>query len=75
MHMLALDNKLIVHLSRAIQIAALQWDNAFTKVLAKYANYVNVFSYDLAIKLPKSININNYAIKQVEEKEPPYGPI
>ncbi len=38
-----------IHLSRAAQIAALQWNKAPTKIPAKYSDSVNIFSTDLAM--------------------------
>lgn len=39
-----------VYPSRIYQIAALQWDKASTKVSAKYADYVDIFLFNLAIE-------------------------
>ena len=64
-----------MHPSRAAQIAALKQDETFIKVSSKYTNYADVFSFDLAIKLPENIGINNYAIKLEKRKQPLYRPI
>ena len=64
-----------IHLSREAQISALIQDKASTKVPPKYANYADVFSFDLAIELPKNTGINKYAIKLHDSKQPSYGPI
>ena len=58
-----------------IQIAALQQDQAPTKVLPKYTNYAEKFLFDLAIKLPENSSINEYSIKLIKDKQPPYWPI
>ena len=50
-------------------------DKALVKVLPKYLDYADVFLFDLAIELPKNTGMNEHAIKQVEGKQPPYGPI
>ncbi len=75
-HMLALD---IVELSiypfQAAQIAALWWDKAPTEIPAKYSDYTNVFSSDLAMELPENTGMNEHAIELIEGKQPPYGPI
>ena len=50
-------------------------EEALTKVPAKYLNFADVFSPDLAFKLPKHIGINNHAIELVDGQQPPYEPI
>lgn len=57
-----------IHLSQALLLAALQKDKALTKIPPEYADYVNVFSPDLAIELPKSTGMNKYVIKLEKEK-------
>ena len=52
-----------MHHSRAAQIAALKQDEALSKVLSEYADYANIFSFDLAMQLPKNTCINKHAIK------------
>ena len=77
-HVAALEAPLAemaIHPSQAAQILALIQDKAPTKVPPKYADYANVFSFDLAIELPENIVINKYAIKLQDSKQPPYGPI
>ncbi len=64
-----------IYSSRAAQIAALQWAKAPTEILAKYSDYADVFSSDLAIELPKNTGLNEHAIELVEGKQRPYGPI
>ncbi len=66
---------IIIHPSRTAQIAALQWDKAPTKISAEYFDYADVFPSDLAMELPENTGINEYAIKLIEGKQPPYGPI
>lgn len=51
-----------------MQITALQQDEAPTKVLLKYANYTDVFSFDLVIKFSENTSINEHAIKLEKEK-------
>ena len=48
----------------------LLFNKAFTKVLAKYFNYCNVFLIKNIAKLSKYIKINNYIIKLKEDKQP-----
>ena len=57
------------------QISGLIAEKAPTKVPAKYLDFVNVFSLDLAFKLPKHTGINDHAIKLVNGQQPPYRPI
>ena len=65
-----------VHPSRRPQISGLIAEEALTKVSAKYSDFADVFSADLASKLPKYTEINDYAIELVEGcQQPPYGPI
>ena len=54
-----------VHLSRRPQIAGLIVKEVLTKVPAEYADFANVFSPDLAPKLPEHTGINNHAIELV----------
>ncbi len=64
-----------IHHFQAAQIAALQWDKALTKIPAKYSDYADIFSSDLAIKPPKNTGMNEHAIELIKEKQSPYGPI
>lgn len=48
---------------------------AFIEILAKYANYADIFSFDLAIKLFENTNIKKYVIKLEKSKQPSYRPI
>lgn len=50
----------------------MQWDNDFTKVLAKYINDANIVSFNLTIELPENTGINKYTIELVEGKQPSY---
>ena len=64
-----------MHLLQAVQTTALKQDKALIKVLSKYTNYADVFSFDLAIELPENTGINKHAIKLQRGKQPPYRPI
>ena len=55
-----------VHLLRRVKVAYLKVDEAPTKVSSKYADFIDVFFLKLIIQLPKYIEINNYAIKLVD---------
>ena len=54
------------HLFCKPQIANLIVEEALTKVSAKYSNFVDKFSPDLAFKLSKHTRINDSAIKLVD---------
>ena len=58
-----------VHLLRKAQITYWKADEAFS------TNFAKVFSPKLVAKLPKHTEINNHAIKLVNNEQPPYGPI
>ena len=47
------------------QIASLITKEIFTKIPDKYAKFADVFSLDLASKLPEHTKINNHAIKLI----------
>ena len=64
-----------IHPSWEAQILVLIQDKTPTEVLSEYANYVDVFLFDLAIELPKNTGINEYAIELQDDKQPPYRPI
>ena len=69
-------HKLIVYPFHRPQVSGLIAKEALTKVPAKYSNFADIFSLDLASKLLKHIRINNYAIKLVKGYQQPfYGPI
>ena len=55
-----------VHPSRRPQISGLIAKEAPTKVPAEYSDFADVFSPDLASKLPKHTGINDYAIELVD---------
>ena len=57
------------------QISGLIAKKALTKVPAKYSDFADIFSPDLAFKLPKHTGINNHTIELVEGQQPLYGPI
>ena len=67
--------EITIHPARVAQIAALKQDKAPIKVLPKYADYADVFSFDLAMELLENIGINKHAIKLEECKQPSYRPI
>ena len=64
-----------IHPSRRSQISGLIAEEAPTKVFAEYLDFADVFSPDLASKLPKHTGINDHAIELVDGQQPPYGTI
>ena len=64
-----------IHPAWAAQIAALTQNEAPTKVLPKYADYADVFWFDLAMELLENTGINKHAIKLPNGKQLAYGPI
>ena len=57
------------------QISAPIQDKAPTKVSPKYADYADVFAFDLAMELPENTGINRHAIELEDGKQPLYRPI
>ena len=64
-----------VHPSRRPQVSGLIAVKASTKISAKYSDFADVFSPDLAFELPEHIGINDHAIELVNGQQPSYGPI
>ena len=67
--------KIPVHFKKQAQIRALPFNKAFTKILAKYSNYSNIFSAEYIMELPENTRINEYAIQLEEDKQLSFGPI
>ena len=55
------------------QVSGLIVKKAPTKVPAKYSDFADVFSSDLASELPEHTGINDHAIKLVNGQQAPYG--
>ncbi len=64
-----------MHPLKRAQIAHLKVDEASIKVPSKYADFVDIFSPNLAVELLKHTKINNHAIELVDDRQPPYGSI
>ena len=64
-----------VHPSREPQISGLIAKETLTEVPAKYSDFADFFSPDLAIELLEYTKINTHAIDQEKSKQLPYGPI
>ena len=67
--------EMIMHPSQTAQIATLKQDKTLTKVLSKYVDYANVFSFDLAMELFENTGISKDVIKLQDGKQPAYRPI
>ena len=64
-----------MHPLKKAQVVYLKADEALTKVSSEYANFADVFSPKLAIKLSKHTGINDHAIQLVDDQQPPYNSI
>ena len=64
-----------VYPSQRPQISGLIAKEALKKIFAKYSDFADVFSPDLAFELPKYTGINDHAIKLVKGEQPSYEPI
>ena len=64
-----------IYPSQEAQILASIQNETLTKVPSKYADYADIFSFNLAIELPKNTGINKHGIKLKDDKQLPYGPI
>ena len=67
--------ELNVHSSCRPQVSGLIAKKTSTKVPAKYSNFADVFSPDLASELPKHTGINDHIIKLEDGQQPPYESI
>lgn len=68
-------SKIGIFLFLVASVAFLLTDKALTKKSFNYLDYADVNLIDFAIELPKYNSINNYIIKQVENKQLFYEPI
>ena len=64
--------ELNVNSSYRPQISGLIVKEATTKISAKYLDFADIFSPNLAFKLPEYTGINDHAIKLVDCQQPPY---
>ena len=79
MHVAALENllwlvQMMMYPLQAAQIAALKQDKIPIKVPLEYANYADVFLFNLAMELLENTDINKYTIDVRDGKQPPYAP-
>lgn len=61
-----------VHLLYQVQVDLLLIDKALVKVPLKHLDYIDIFLFDLAIKLLKNTGINKHTIELVKGKQPPH---
>lgn len=66
---------MLIYLFLVAQLAVLQYHKIFIKSPVNYADYTDIFSLNLAIKLGKNTNINEHTIKLIDGKQFAYGPI
>ena len=64
-----------MHSKKQVLIKVLLFNQAPTKVLAKYFNYSNVFLTEYVIKLPKNIELNEHTIQLEKSKQSLFEPI
>ena len=64
-----------VHPSRRAQIATIVPNEASTSIPTEYSDFADLFFPELASELPKHTEINDYAIKLVDDQQLPYRPI
>lgn len=63
--------QMTIYLAREVQIASLIAKKVTVPV--EYSNYANVFLKEVAMELPKYLDINKYAINLEPGKQPSYG--
>lgn len=56
-----------IYLFEKVQISFFKTNEIFTSILSKYANFVSIFSKDLAAKLLKHNGMNNHIMNLVED--------
>ncbi len=75
---LELSTAMLIHPSKTLQVldnptlAALQENKALTEFPAKYSDYPDVFSPELAMELLEHMGMNQYVIKLIDGKQSPY---
>ena len=72
-HLASIMKIMLIHPAKKVSIRALQVDRALTEVSAKYFDYINIFSSDLAMELFENTGMNEHAIELINRKQPPYG--
>ncbi len=72
---LSIDSDDEVHPLKKAQIAHLKTNEAFAKVSSEFADFENIFSPKLAVKLPEYMEINNHVMALLDDWQCLYGPI
>ena len=67
------QEKMLMYSKKQAQVEVLLFDKAFTEVPAKYSDYSNVFSAENIVELPENTEMNKYAIKLEESKQPSFS--
>ena len=70
MQVSSLQLKITIHLVREAWMALLLAKKV--TVLAKYSDFADIFSEELANILPKQTRVNEHTIKLEKSKQPPY---
>lgn len=68
MQIATITSGMTIHPEYKAQIALLKAEGAFISILAKYLDFDNVFSEELAAVLPEYTEINTYTIDLEEVK-------
>lgn len=70
-HIVALnvESSMLINFSMIGQVVSPQANKATTKITTEYSKYTYIFLTDLAMKLSKYTEINNYAIKLKDGKQ------
>lgn len=71
----ALLVEITIHSSYKTQVTTLQYDKSSNEVPPKYADYADIFSFNLAMELPENTYINKHSIELEDGKQLSYGPI
>ena len=58
-----------MHSKKPAQVETLLFDRAFTKILAEYSNYSNIFLMEYIAELLENTKINEHVIKLKKEKQ------
>lgn len=74
-HVILIASSNPIYPSHQAQITSLKVNKVLTAILSKYANFVDNFSPDLVIELPKYTEIKDYTIELVDNTQPFYNPI
>ena len=75
MYVAALAESTIIPIHSSCQAQVTVLTSEKTGIPAEYSDFSNVFSSDSAVELPEHTKINDHPINQLDDKQPPYGPI